>query len=46
MEEGTMKDVMKFMEMGTATFSKEWRELTDTDKKQLKAGIGNGTLDY
>lgn len=27
-------------------FSDEWKQLTDQDKSDLKAGIGNGTLNY
>jgi len=27
-------------------FGAEWKELSDTDKEQLKQGIENGTLTY
>jgi len=27
-------------------FSEEWKALSDTDKEQLKEGIGNGTFSY
>lgn len=29
-----------------AEFAREWRSLTDTDKDQIKRGIGDGTLTY
>lgn len=48
-QNGSMRDVMAYFEMPTATFSKEWRELSDKDKADLKNGIGvkgTGTLTY
>ena len=44
-----MRDVMAFFEMPTATFSKEWRALSDQDKTDLKNAVGpkgTGTLTY
>jgi len=29
-----------------ATFRAHWQELTEADKTQLKAGIGNGSITY
>ena len=29
-----------------AKFRKEWAELSDSDKAQIKAGIADGTLNY
>lgn len=29
-----------------AQFRKDWATMSDTDKAQLKAGIGDGTLTY
>lgn len=27
-------------------WSEEWKQLSETDKEQIKLGIGNGTLSY
>jgi hypothetical protein len=43
---GGMVAAMKFFEMKVGEFRKEWQELTDADKKQLVAGIENGSLTY
>ncbi len=29
-----------------ADFSKDWKELTDEDKEQLRTGIADGTFNY
>jgi hypothetical protein len=29
-----------------ADFKREWAGLTETDKAQLRAGVGNGSLTY
>jgi hypothetical protein len=43
----TMVDVMKFFGYSsTAAFAVDWKRLNDTDKKQLKAGIDDGSLGY
>jgi hypothetical protein len=42
----TVVDVMRFFGMQTATFKKQWGELTDKDKADLKQGIGDGSLTY
>lgn len=41
-----MTQVKKFFEMDAKAFVSEWRELTDDDKEQLKAGVADGTLTY
>lgn len=50
-----MVAVMKYMGMKIGDFKKEWAMLTDEDKEQLKAGVGefdpntgtaSGTLSY
>jgi hypothetical protein len=50
-----MVAVMKYMGMKIGDFKKEWAMLTDGDKEQLKAGVGefdpntgtaSGTLTY
>lgn len=42
----TLKDIMQFFEMDSATFMKEWRGLSAQDKEQIKTGIENGSLTY
>lgn len=42
----TLKDIMQFFEMDSATFMKEWRGLSAQDKEQIKSGIENGSLTY
>lgn len=45
--DATISQVKNFFgEDNTAKFAKEWRDLTDTDKAQIKAGIGDGSLTY
>jgi hypothetical protein len=46
MAAANIKDVMNFFEIPIATFSKEWKELSDKDKADLREGIGDGTLSY
>ena len=41
-----MVEVMKFFEIKTTEFRMLWKELTDTDKAQLKSGIADGSLTY
>lgn len=43
---GTVVDVMRYFGMQTATFKREWGNLTDRDKADLKQGIGDGSLTY
>jgi hypothetical protein len=42
----TMVEVMKFFGMRPTDFRKEWAELTDTDRDQLKAVHADGSLTY
>lgn len=43
----SLKDIKDLFGYPTlAAFSKDWKELTDKDKEQIKEGIGNGTLTY
>lgn len=44
--QGTLKDVRDYFGMTSTDFAKEWRQLTDADKEQIKAGIWNGTETY
>jgi hypothetical protein len=46
MADATLKNVMAYFGIPTGIFSREWKELTDADKQQIKAGIGNGTETY
>jgi hypothetical protein len=43
----TLVQVSKFFEFDNiASFRKEWEALSDTDRDQIKQGIGNGSLNY
>lgn len=53
MSEATLKAVREFFHtdarpMALADFRKEWTQggLTEQDKAQIRAGIGDGTLTY
>lgn len=46
MSDATVKDVMAFFSMKPSEFTKEWRQLSDSDKAVLKAGIRDGSLTY
>ena len=39
-------DVCRFFGMKLADFRKEWAELSDEAKEQIRKGIGNGTYTY
>lgn len=41
-----MVKVMKFFGMSTTEFRKEWAQLTDQDREQIKAGVADGSLTY
>lgn len=41
-----MVAVMHFFGMKVGEFRKEWAELSDKDKAELKSGIENGSLTY
>jgi hypothetical protein len=42
----TLKDIMAFFGMSPKEMSREWKEMTDLDKADIKEGLGNGTLWY
>lgn len=44
--EASIMDVRNYFGMPTQQFSKEWKQLSDQDKKDFKKGIGDGTLNY
>lgn len=47
MAEATLIEVKNYFGIESAAeFSREWKQLTDTDKAQLKKGIGDGSLTY
>lgn len=53
MSEATLKQVREFFDtparpMALADFRKEWQNggLTEQDKAEIRAGIGDGTLNY
>jgi hypothetical protein len=47
--EGSIKAVADFFRLPGETladFSKQWKQLTETDKAQLRQGIADGSLTY
>jgi len=41
------KQIQEFFGIETVgEFAREWRQLTEKDKKDLREGIANGTLNY
>lgn len=46
MAKANIAEVMKALDMKPGEFRKEWAELADQDKDQIKEGVGNGTMDY
>lgn len=42
----TLKEVRDYLEAPSKGFATEWKALTDEDRAQIRAGIGNGTLTY
>jgi hypothetical protein len=47
MPDATLNQIRAYFGIESAQkFAAEWRQLTDTDKMQIKAGIGNGTYNY
>jgi hypothetical protein len=41
-----MVQVMRYFQIPIGQFKKEWNELTESDKEDLKKGIMDGTLTY
>jgi hypothetical protein len=42
-----VKDLKEFFGYAKlADFSREWKELTDDDREQLRTGIADGTFNY
>ena len=47
MAEATLTDVKNFFGYSTLSdFSKDWKEVPDADRKQIRDGIGDGSLTY
>lgn len=46
MAPASVKQVVDYFGMKLSEFKKEWEKMTETDKEQLKKGIGDGTLTY
>jgi hypothetical protein len=49
MEElASLKTVREYFDMDVPTFRKEWtaQGLTDSDKKEIRKGLADGTLSY
>lgn len=47
MPDATMKQVSEFFEYSSLSeFRKDWLALTDQDRAQIKAGLGDGSLNY
>lgn len=43
----TLNDVRKFFEYESAAdFRKEWMQLSESDRTEIKAGLTDGTLTY
>ena len=41
-----MTAVMKFFGMRATEFRTEWAQLSETEKKQLRDGVADGSLSY
>lgn len=47
MPEATLVQVKDYFGYASlSAFSKDWKQLTEEDREQLKAGIGDGSLTY
>lgn len=41
-----VSDAVKVTGESLSAFSKQWRELSDKDKEDLKKGVGDGSMTY
>lgn len=47
MAEITLKGIKDYFGYATLpAFSKDWKQLSDKDKEQIKKGLSDGTLNY
>jgi hypothetical protein len=47
MAETTLKDLREFFGYAKLTdFAKDWKQLSDVDKEQIRKGITDGTFTY
>ena len=46
MPEITLKDIMAYFGMSPSEMTREWKQLTDQDKAQIKAGLSDGSFTY
>jgi hypothetical protein len=44
--EATLKEVRDTFGMSSGDFARDWKKLSEQDKKDLRQGIGDGTLTY
>lgn len=42
----SLATVQKFFEMDSATFRKEWTQLTDQDRADIRMAFNDGTMTY
>lgn len=41
-----LKKIMEFFEMPIGQFGKEWKQLSEDARRQIRDGIENGSLTY
>lgn len=46
MPDATLKQVIDYFGLPMSQFAKEWKAVSDEDKAQIKAGIGDGSFTY
>ena len=46
MPDAKLTEIMAFFDMPIKEFRDEWARLSDTDKAQIRAGIGDGSFTY
>ncbi len=46
MADANLKEIMAYFGMTGSQMTKEWKLLSDEDKKEIKEGLGNGSLTY
>lgn len=46
MPDNVLAQVRDFFGMSSGDFAREWKQLSATDKAQIKAGVTDGSLSY